>query len=68
VAIRHQFPISHVRTVEPMGRYRQLLNKTARPHTVEQIDEDTQIINFISVKGVRPSRFVIRHERSGFNG
>ena len=51
-----------------MGRYRQLLNKTARPHTVEQIDEDTQIINFISVKGVRPSRFVIRHERGGFNG
>jgi len=51
-----------------MGRYRQLLNKTARPHTVEQIDGDTQIIRFISVRDVRPSRFAIRHEKGGFNG
>lgn len=66
MAIRHQFPLSHVKTVEPMGKYRELLNKTARPHTVEEIDNDTQIINFISVKDVRPSRCVIRYERSGF--
>ena len=68
MAIRHQFPLSHVKTVEPMGQYRQLLNKTARPHSVEQVDEDTQIITFISVKDVRPSRWVIRNERGGFNG
>jgi len=68
MAIRHEFPISHVKTVEPMGKYRELLNKTARPHTVEQIDGDTQIIRFISVRDVKPSRFAIRHERGGFNG
>ena len=68
MAIRHQFPLSHVKTVEPMGQYRQLLNKTARPHSVEQVDDDTQIITFISVKDVRPSRWVIRNESGGFNG
>ena len=67
MAIRHQFPLSHVRAIEPLGAYRQLLNKTARPHSVEQVDDDTQIITFISVKDVRPSRWVIRNERGGFN-
>ena len=68
MAIRQEFPLSHVRAIDPLGAYRQLLNKTARPHTVEQVDEDTQIITFISVKDVRPSRWVIRNERGGFNG
>ena len=68
MAITHQFPLSHVRAIEPLGDYRQLLNKTARPHSVEQIDDDTQIITFISVKDVCPSRWVIRNEMGGFNG
>ena len=68
MAIRHQFPLSHVRAIEPLGAYHRSLYNTARPHSVEQVDDDTQIITFISVKDVRPSRWVIRNERGGFNG
>lgn len=70
MAIRHQFPLSHVRTFE-CGDPTTIA--VANAHGARIIGKDVIIFNktpkpVISVRGVRPSSWVIRHERGGFNG
>ena len=59
MALTRKFPISHVKVIKPFcGSDYKVLNSAV----------DYNAINGRTVRGIRPDRSVIRHERGGFNG
>jgi hypothetical protein len=68
MAIRHTFPLSHVITHTSVAKeIRKVMNSRGA-----EMKDGVIIFNLsprvLTVRGVRPSRSVIRHERGGFNG
>ena len=61
MALRHTFPLSHVKTFD--GSKLNLFDY----HYLISVNKKN-LVNKLTVRGVRPSRSVIRHERGGFNG